>query len=570
MRNAYKKLQSEKVYSIHPLYEKDKKLARDYVFQGIITHQYEGKIVQSSIYKNKQDKEYVVQPDLQFRHLFNIAKGGVYSDTVDGTRMDRLCYLSSATAAFSTLYRGKSRDKSIDVIQSEDGGGGGLVFSVLRDIYNAMRQRVQLTIPKTAQVMHHGDLREKMPCFTDRLGGIGVNIHNEHWRTNLLEKGVDLADKVIFVSSEQASRAITKDSRVSADFNQLLEKEGKVVSIIHGIDSEKFDVTNEQVFKDLSLTRTFSADGVETTDYMAHRQMLKDILFKEGLLADPNLPLVLYVGRYASEKGIDILTDVISKSKHGKAQFVTMGVNYGQGYYLNKLNTLANTSHKNFLRVYTALNDQTDLLKNYGVTKGQLMRAAADSVIVPSHVESCGLVAMEAQCNGALVIAPIHQGLKDICKPVRTASDLQTDANAFCYLDHTNSKQAIKALDAFIANFKGMSNEERNQLARRVRNNAISNYSWYHKDKNQQVISGAAVAYHELYASMTNKKPLTLENMRAPIQAPIVPYPARSSTSVEKIVKVVKWCFNGFSRLTFKIYQMASLPFGYIKRLIVK
>ena len=115
-----------------------------------------------------------------------------------------------------------------------------------------------------------------------------------------------------------------------------------------------------------------------------------------------------------------------------------------------------------------------------------------------------------------------------------------------------------------------MSNEERNQLARRVRNNAISNYSWYHKDKNQQVISGAAVAYHELYASMTNKKPLTLENMRAPIQAPIVPYPARSSTSVEKIVKVVKWCFNGFSRLTFKIYQMASLPFGYIKRLIVK
>lgn len=566
LRNAYKKLQSEKVYSIHPLYEKDKKLARDYTFQGVITHQYEGKIVRSSVYKNRQDKEYVVQPDPQFRHLFNITKGGVYDDATNGTSTDRLCYLASATAAFSTLYRGKSGDKSVDIIQSEDSRGGGCVFSVLRDIYNSMRQRVQLTTPKTVQVMHNGDLTVKMPCFTERLSGIGVNTRNEYWYTNLLEKGVSLADKVVFVSSEQASRAITQDSRVSANFDQLLQKEGKVVSILNGIDSEKFDVTNQQVFKDLALKRTFSADGIETTDYMAHRRMLKEILFNEGLIADPNLPLVLYVGRYASEKGVDILTDVISRSKCKDAQFVTMGVNYGQGSYLDKLKKLERTSHEKFLRVYTALSDQTDLFKNYGVTKGQLMRAAADSVIVPSHVESCGLVAMEAQCSGAPVIAPYHQGLKDICKSVKTGSDLRKDANAFSYLDHTNSKQAIIAFKSFVASFKDMSEEERNQLARRLRNNAVSNYSWYHKDENENIISGAAVAYHELYKGMTDKKsPLISEKMQAPIQAPIKPYRTFSSVVTRSVRQTVKGFFGGFSRLSFGIYMTVKRLFVHIK-----
>jgi glycogen synthase len=541
---AHKKSELDRVYSIHPLYEKDKAAARDYAFQGVVTHQYEGQTVTSSIYKNTHSKEYLVQPDPAFQHIFNISLNGVYNTRQGYTETDRLLYLGSAAAAFAALYRGKSGDKQIDVIQSEHGTTGACVSLLLKDGYNAIRSKAGLPRPKTIQVFHNGNLGEKSLCLTKRLTSTGIRTLSSSWVTACLEESVRHSDKAVFVSSELASRALTPDLHTSKGLHEIL-KADQVVAIRNGIDTERFDPTQ---FKDLALTRTFDPNGIETTDYMAYRKGLKQALFKAGLLAHPDLPLILYVGRYAREKGRDILISAIKNTDPKKAQFVTMGVPVAwSSFYLSQLNTLQKHSHKDALRAYTQLEDQTQLFfdgtKTYNVSVGQLMRAAADAFIVPSHVEACGLVPMEGFCGGAVVIAPHHQGLKDICEPVSKTNTWQQTANAVCYEDHANSKQATLAVAQTLKDLSDMTSDERNTLARRLRKHAVENCSWYHKDG--AVKTGVVVAYHDLYNKLCDK-PSSQEILKSPEQAPVKPYPAQSDT----LLRIMKWVSHFFTALS--------------------
>lgn len=564
LRYAHMMLGGEKVYSIHPLYSKDKEQARNLVFQGVITHQYEGLIVHSAIYKNKQDREYLVAPDPRFHKIFDIPKNSsIYTSTVESSINDRTVYLSSAAAAFAGLYKGKAGNNLIDVVQADDSGVGGLTFPLIKDVYYPMRKQAHLSIPKTVQVVHDGNLHMSSPTCSFTLDKMGVNksLKKSGYTTELLLKSVQLADSVVFVSSELASRAITPDSRISGHFDTKLFPRSKVTPIRNGVLTTDFDVTNPDVFKEFTLQRTFSSDGIEQTDYVTYRKELKQKLFKAGVIADPDLPLVAYIGRYAHEKGIDSLTHMIKKADLGLAQFVTMGVNYGQDYYLDQLHHLASTSHKNNLRVYTQLSDQKALFKDndrtYNVTVAQLVRAAADAFIVPSHAEACGLVPMEALCSGAFVIAPLHQGLKEICIPANADRTLHNDANAFCYDNHANYQEASAALSTALDTWNSISNTDRNKIAQRLRNYAIPNYSWFFKDNLNNNITGAVVNYHELYQKLTGKQSIPLKTnftLKPSLQMSVKPYPCTVWTLSEKINKWFQSVRDYFFILLFQLH----------------
>jgi starch synthase len=564
LRSAHSNSSLDKVYSLHPLYEKDKVAARDYVFQGVVTHQFEGKLVTSSIYKNKNDHEYLVQPDPAFRHIFNISHPAkVYDNNQDTTLADRLLYIGSAATAFAALYRGKSGDKQIDVIQSEHGVTGACASLLLKDVFNTIRTSAGLPKIHTIQVFHNGNLGDKCSCPINRLASLGLHTLPSSLITPwipCLDESAKHSDRSVFVSSDLASRAITPDPYISQGFHKLLTPT-QVVSIRNGIDSSHFDPVQ---FKDLALTRTFDANGIETTDYMAYRKDIKQKLFNAGLISHPDLPLVVYVGRYSPEKGLDILSSTIKNIDPKTTQFVTMGDISGTNIHLSQLQDLEKKSHKDALRVYTKREDQKKLFsdgtKTYDVSVGQLIRAAADAFIVPSHVEACGIVPMEGVCGGSVVIAPYHQGLKDICQPVSKTNTWQQTANAVCYTDHTNSSQATAALAQALQDLSKMTLNERNILARRLRNYAVENYSWYHKDGITK--TGVVVAYHKLYNSLCNRaEDLSNGILKAPEQSPIKAYPINQHL-LQRIkhhaIQLFTFLFSLFSSPIIYIYHLTK------------
>jgi glycogen synthase len=347
--------------------------------------------------------------------------------------------------------------------------------------------------------------------------------------------------------------------------NESLQGEGRVTAIRNGIDSDHFDVANKEVFKELALERTFDTEGNETTNYVAYRAKLKQLLFRAGLIANPSLPLVVYVGRYSGEKGVDVLANVIQKADRSRVQFVSMGIQCNQPHLVAPLQKMASSSHQKSFRCYTTKEQQTAPFTlegtTYSITVGQMMRAAADISIVPSHAEACGLVAMEGQCAGSLLIAPYHQGLRDICKPdgyddgKGSTYSLKKNANAICYREHTDSKQTCAALTKALDFWWQRSDAEKNQFARRIRNDAIPNYSWYYKDEKRKIVTGASVAYHQLYEELAAKKtsPQTNEEgfrLEPPVQAPIIPVPLTHRSLLSRIaLRIATWARYFFSYL---------------------
>jgi glycosyltransferase involved in cell wall biosynthesis len=556
---AYKSLRKRmpscsRAYSLFPLYAKDKVDVRSFTFQGILTHQYNGQIVKSSIYKNKETLEYVVQPDPAFKHVFNYPiKQGVYGCSAQTHADDRVCYLGSAAAAFATLYRGKTGDRNIGIAQFDMILTAGPAFSLLDAVYNPMREELGLERAQKVPIFHDGRLdffREYFPQGYSRERLLPLGIPEEFYEEDLVHTSFRRADRAIFVSAEAAERALSADPNVHKGLRPLLKAPGKLATIRNGTNVKDYDPTNRESFKELTLERTFSPQGIELTDYVAYRQNLKRILHDKDLIADPKLPLVVFIGRYSPEKGIDVLAEMIRKTPPGKVQFAIMGFGSVKGTVDGKANQdliaylqqLSKTTHSGYLRILTELPQQKELLvhngKNYGVTVSSTIRAAGEFSLMTSHTEAYPLAAVEGQCYGSLFLAPYNRGFKNICNPEgyinpnsgKPYSIANGSANSICYTDHESPEQARSALDQALKLWNNKTREQQNQIARRQRNAATSTYCWYSEEQidSKLHIGGMVMSYEQMYRDLVVSAPAKQSSIviKAPQPSPkITPEP---------------------------------------------
>ena len=268
---------------------------------------------------------------------------------------------------------------------------------------------------------------------------------------------------------------------------------------------------------------------------------LKKQLFEKGLIANPDLPLIVYVGRYEREKGLDVLAKMIEKTNPQSAQFVCMGKGKGKPAkcFISSLKSLTNSSHKNSLRFYTTEDEQEQMVLE-GISAKKMIRAAADIVVMPSHEEPCGLVAMEAFCSGAFVVTPFAEGFKNFCHPHgKEGKLLSKDANAVCYDDHTSISQAVVALQTALSLYKDMPDIEKNALANRLRNEGLSSHSWYHEENG--IVTGAVSSYHTLYQNLIGGQ--TPAAIQPPKQVPISRQPLAKPLSFWQETLRKMWSF---------------------------
>jgi len=173
---------------------------------------------------------------------------------------------------------------------------------------------------------------------------------------------------------------------------------GKAYGIINGIDSEVWDPETDPM-----LDFNYNIDNA-----VQQKKKNKEKICKEYNLK-PELPLFAFIGRFAGEKGADLLPDMVLRSikqSYGALNIIILGS--GDPYIENKL--------KEYDATYT--NFALDL--GYKEQLSHKIYASADFLLMPSRVEPCGLNQMYSMRYGTIPVVRYTGGLKDTVADIST------------------------------------------------------------------------------------------------------------------------------------------------------
>ncbi len=271
-----------------------------------------------------------------------------------------------------------------------------------------------------------------------------------------------------------------------------LHDEGRLVGITNGITISNWDPSNVQNLQGFSYT----SDQVLTK-----RKIIKEHIADIYKILNPNQIWLLYVGRFSEEKGIDMLASALDACKSLSCNLIVMGI-----HVTNNLQSIVHQQINNLKLDNTVLviDDPTEQQ-----AVGKLIRAASDFTIVPSHIEACGLVPMEALACGSIPITSDVQGISDVVIPL---SNNFLSGTGFVYSDEPNNRQTnlkLAILDA-IASYKAWDNEHKlsDLLYRLVCTS--KNYDWSNKP---------ASSYTALYKHILTQPPLRFDQVRSDLSS---------------------------------------------------
>jgi len=213
------------------------------------------------------------------------------------------------------------------------------------------------------------------------------------YKQNALLRGILYADAINTVSPTHAKEVLTEEYAEGL-YDVLNTKKNKLSGILNGLDTKIFDPT-----KDKLLKANFSEH-----DFVPARAMNKATLQKIfGLPVKQDSFLLAYVGRLVSQKGIDLIGQVIPHllKEYSDIQIVVLGG--GEESYRHELMLLQEKYSKQI---------GLHLMPNFKLPRK--IFAGADALLLPSMFEPGGIVALESLRYGAVPIVRRTGGLNDI------------------------------------------------------------------------------------------------------------------------------------------------------------
>lgn len=218
----------------------------------------------------------------------------------------------------------------------------------------------------------------------------------------------------------------------------------KAYGILNGIDVEVWDPATDP-FLDFHYNKKNAQKG--------KLKNKKEICKEYGLNED--LPLFSFIGRFAVEKGADLLPEIVWKSiqqTYGAINIMVLGS--GDPYIERELTHL-NAAFSNFA---------LDL--GYKEYLSHRIYASSDFLLMPSRVEPCGLNQMYAMRYGTIPIVRYTGGLRD------TVEDISTGGSGFNF-------GAATADDAVHAMHRALFVYRQQELMKDlVQKNMSYNFSW--------------------------------------------------------------------------------------------
>ena len=234
------------------------------------------------------------------------------------------------------------------------------------------------------------------------------------------------------------------------------DERGKAHGIVNGIDTAywnpEIDNLIDENYSQLTVT---------------HGKAENKIAFCSAHGLNPALPLVSYIGRFATEKGADILPRLFEQVLKQNAQQVNVFIlGSGDAGIQAGIQQLADQYPRD-VSVFFGYNEQL----------AHQVYASSDLLIMPSRVEPCGLNQLYALKYGTVPVVRKIGGLKD------TVVDVREGGYGFLF-DEVDADQGAETIGRAIQYLSG------NDQLQKVRDKAMAlDFSW----------NKSAKKYKELY-----------------------------------------------------------------------
>lgn len=208
---------------------------------------------------------------------------------------------------------------------------------------------------------------------------------------NLTKGAINYANFVTTVSPTHAWETRFTDQGYGLG-NVLYRHQAKFGGVLNGLD---YDMWNPET--DALIPHHYSADDLQPK-YANKRALRKRLMLREAFK-----PMLAYVGRLDTQKGVHLIRHALYYALEHGAQFVLLGSSPDAGI------------NENFWQLKHQLNDNPDCHLELGFDEelAHLIYAGADMLVVPSLFEPCGLAQMIALRYGTVPVVRAVGGLAD-------------------------------------------------------------------------------------------------------------------------------------------------------------
>ena len=213
-------------------------------------------------------------------------------------------------------------------------------------------------------------------------------------RVNFLKAGIERATKINTVSPNYSKEILTNEYGFSLD-GALEKRKNDLSGILNGIDDSVFNPLSDKFI-----------DNYSFNNYQKGKLLNKKRLYEQfNLGKNYDYPLIVYIGRLASQKGLWMIKETIEPViSQTKSKFFILGS--GDPSYENYFKYLTD-KYPNQVGNYIGFNEEL----------AHLLYAASDIFLMPSIFEPCGLGQMISMKYGSLPIVRETGGLKDTVIP---------------------------------------------------------------------------------------------------------------------------------------------------------
>lgn len=257
----------------------------------------------------------------------------------------------------------------------------------------------------TLLTIHNLEYQGSFDPYVARFFNTDFNYTYIHFdRVNFLKSGIERATKINTVSPTYRDEVLSQEYGFTLD-GALNHRKGDFLGILNGIDDEVFNPKTDHLIE----------HNYDKRNYFQMKQKNKEhILSHFNLDVDINEPLITYVGRLATQKGINLMTQMLEEVvEFSNARFILMGS--------------GNDSYEDFFR-YLSYKYPKRVSNYIGFNEeiAHKLYASSDLFMMPSRFEPCGLGQMIAMRYGTLPIVRETGGLKDTVEPFNKFSDQGT------------------------------------------------------------------------------------------------------------------------------------------------
>ena len=284
-----------------------------------------------------------------------------------------------------------------------------------------------------------------------------------HQAANMLKGGLVYADYITTVSETYAEEI--KYPFYGEQLDGLLRaRSASLRGILNGIDYKVYDPTT---------------DGMIFADYSSNNAKSQKAVNKEKLQAQLGLPvnkdkyMIAIISRLTDQKGLDLVNYAIERICDENTQFVIIGT--GEKRYEDM-----------FRHYQWKYPDRVSANICYSEELAHKLYAAADTMLMPSLFEPCGLTQLIALRYGTLPIVRETGGLKDTVTPY---NEFDGTGNGFSFANYNGDEML-----GVINYSKHIYYNHRKQWDKMVQRSMENDFSW----------NSSALQYEGMYNWMIN------------------------------------------------------------------